>query len=442
MPDITPPSVVITQPPNGVTLTAPITIKADAVDNVGVAYVEFLVDGTTMGKDSTAPYEQFWNVGYWADGNLHTLLAKAADRAGNLGQSPLLMLTVSTAASTAPELVSPADSIRLLSDTVKFIWRRLPDAVLYALEVSSSPNFSTDEFSVMISDTAVIMTPVLNSSWHWRVRGKNALGLWGAWSRRTFYRGYTFTRIFGGSSDDGGSSVQQTVDGGFIIGGATSSIGAGYYDVYLIKTDIIGSLHWTKTFGGSNYDRGSSVQQTSDGGFVLTGETASFGAGGSDVYLIKTDANGNEQWTRTFGGSSDDRGSSVQQTTDGGYIIAGETSSFGAGGSDVYLIKTDANGNEQWIRGPSVHQTIGGGFIIAHNFFSFGAGGGDVYLIKTDANGNQQWARTFGGSSDDRGSSVQQTTDGGFIVAGTTYSFGAGLSDVYLVKTDVNGNIW
>ena len=150
---------------------------------------------------------------------------------------------------------------------------------------------------------------------------------------------WEWVKTFGGSNDDWGSSVQQTSDGGFILVGTTTSFGAGGFDVWLIKTDADGNKLWEKTFGGIRDDRGHSVQQTSDGGFILLGWTESFDAREADVWLIKTDAKGNKQWDRTFGGSSWDWGYSVQQTSDGGFIIVGSTESFGAGEGDVLLIK-------------------------------------------------------------------------------------------------------
>ena len=147
-------------------------------------------------------------------------------------------------------------------------------------------------------------------------------------------------RIYGGSEVEKGYSVQQTSDGGYIIAGGSSP-----GDVYLIKTGASGDSIWTRTYGGSEDDGGYSVQQTSDEGYIIAGWTFSFGAGSYDVYLIKTDASGDTIWTRTYGGSDVDVGESVQQTLDGGYIIAGYTRSFGAGRGDVYLIKTDADGN-------------------------------------------------------------------------------------------------
>jgi hypothetical protein len=257
--------------------------------------------------------------------------------------------------------------------------------------------------------------------------------------------GQGWETTFGGTSTEEGHSVQQTADGGYIITGNTH-LGSGIsYDVYLIKTDGSGIEQWSQTFGGTSGDYGVSVQQTTDGGYIITGYTSSFGNGNTDVYLIKTDANGNEQWTKTFGGR---KGYSVQQTTDGGYIIAGWTETFGNGNADVLLIKTDGSGTEQWTKtfggtdndcGYSVQQTSDGGYIIAGKTGSFGNGEDDAYLIKTDGNGIEQWTKTFGGTGWDIGASAQQTTDGGYIITGTTESFGNGYWDVYLIKTDGNG---
>ena len=261
-----------------------------------------------------------------------------------------------------------------------------------------------------------------------------------------------WTKNFGGSGGDLGYSVQETTDGGYIITGITQSYGAGAPDVWLIKTDALGDTVWTKTFGGSYDDLGYSIQQTSDDGYIITGHTESFGAGSEDVWLIKTDALGDTVWTRTFGGSGRNIGRSVQQTSDGGYIITGDTESNGVGLSDVWLIKTDASGDTIWTRtfggsgwniGHSVHQTSDGGYIITGYTESYGAGSADVWLIKTDALGDTVWKKTFGGSGSERGYSVQQTSSGGYIITGSIqYHFG-GTLDVLLIKTDGWGDtVW
>ena len=148
-----------------------------------------------------------------------------------------------------------------------------------------------------------------------------------------------WNKTFGGTDDDWAWSVQQTSDGGYIIAGTTESYGAGYGDFWLVKTDSEGNEEWNKTFGGTYSDGARSVQQTSDGGYILAGDTFSYGAGYSDFWLVKTDSEGNKEWSKTFGGNAWDGARSVQQTSDGGYIIAGYTGSYGAGGDDFWLVK-------------------------------------------------------------------------------------------------------
>jgi hypothetical protein len=258
-----------------------------------------------------------------------------------------------------------------------------------------------------------------------------------------------WTRTYGGANNDYGFCVSQTADSGYMVTGATESFGTGG-DVYLIKTDADGGALWTRTIGGGNYESGYSVHQTSDGGYVIAGYTMSFGAGCVDIYLVRTNASGDTLWTKTFGGYANDPGFSAQPTADGGFIVAGYTESFGAGWADVYLIKTNADGDTLWTRtfggaaadaGYWVQETSDSGYIIAGLTTSYGAGQWDVYLIKVDVHGDKSWTRTFGGAAADWGNSVQQTADGGYIITGCTESFGAGLGDVYLIKTDSLGNV-
>jgi len=261
-----------------------------------------------------------------------------------------------------------------------------------------------------------------------------------------------WSRTYGGINDDQCYSVQQTSDGGYILVGNTYSFGAGDYDIYLIKADSLGDTLWTRTYGGTGWDEGFSVQQTSDGGYIVSGFTMSFGAGGRDVYLIKTNSIGDTLWTRTYGGTVWEEGQSVQQTSDGGYIVGGYTSSFGGFYQDFHLIKTDSLGDTLWTRTyggandpsycRSVRQTADGGYIAAGHTWAFSTGYDDVYLIKTDSAGNILWNRTYGqnGNRDGGYGEVQQTSDGGYVIATRSYAHDY---MPFLIKTDSAGDtIW
>jgi hypothetical protein len=259
-----------------------------------------------------------------------------------------------------------------------------------------------------------------------------------------------WNETYGGADSDMARSVVQTADGGYVIVGYTWSFGAGNVDAWMVKTDVSGNILWNETFGGTAADYAYSVEQTSDGGYAIAGNTNSFGAGSNDFWLVKTDSVGNMQWNRTYGGIYDDRACCVAQTIDGGYVLAGCTQSFGAGNYDIWLVKTDGSGNIQWSRtyGGSSHdwawsavQTSDDGYAIAGRTQSFGAGSSDYWLVKTDASGAIQWNRTYGGTNWDEAYCTIQTSDGGYAVGGSTGSFGAGAYDFWLVKTDTAGNM-
>jgi hypothetical protein len=238
----------------------------------------------------------------------------------------------------------------------------------------------------------------------------------------------------GESTYNSGEFIAQTNDGGVVVTGGTNT--GGLTDIILAKFDSMGyhgvpHQAWSKTFGGENSDVGYCVRQTSDGGFIITGCTLSFGAGGEDVYLIKTNAIGDTLWTKTYGGTFNDEGRSVHQTADGGYAIAGYTQSTSGGSVNVFLIKTDSLGNTEWTKtfvgseselGYSLDYTTDGGYII----MGFNGGSG-MWLIKTDANGDTLWTRTVG-SGYCTGFSIQQTSDDGYIMTGVEDGY------VYLVK--------
>jgi uncharacterized delta-60 repeat protein len=257
-------------------------------------------------------------------------------------------------------------------------------------------------------------------------------------------------KTYGGTGDDTAWSVEQTADGGYIVGGQTASFGAGSIDAWVLKLDSNGSVTWQKTYGGSGADVLRSVGQSSDGGYIVAGYTISFGAGTLDAWILKLSSNGSVTWQKTYGGYSDDYVTSIQETQDGGYIAAGTTLSFGAGSYNIWVLKLDSNGSAVWQKtyggaggdyADSVQQTSDGGYIVAGHTSSFGAGSWDAWVLKLDSAGSLTWQKTYGGSDNDQVYSVRQTTDGGYILAGFATSFGAGGSDVWAIKLDSSGSV-
>lgn len=250
------------------------------------------------------------------------------------------------------------------------------------------------------------------------------------------------------SKSEYGYSIIQAKDGDYVTVGKTT-LGEGKFDVYVVKLDTAGNIRWTRTIGGDSVDIGYSLVQSKDNGYVIAGKTNSYGAGNYDVYIVKLDSAGNLKWTRTVGGAGDDEGYSVTASTDGGFVIAGKTNSYGAGNYDVYVVKLDSVGNLQWTKtvggtgddeGYSVRSTTDGGYVIAGRTNSYGAGNYDAYIIKLDLSGNLKWTRVIGGPADDEGISVIQTNDRGYAIGGYTNSYGAGHADMYMIKLDSTGN--
>ncbi len=248
-----------------------------------------------------------------------------------------------------------------------------------------------------------------------------------------------WTKTYGGVNYDEAFSVAQTSDSGYIIVGYTVSYGAGDNDVYLIKTDEYGDTLWTRTYGGVNTDEGYSIAQTIDGGYIITGYTTSYGSGMGDVYLIKINSIGDTIWTRAYGGPSTERGWSVIQSFDGNYIATG------GNGSDVYVIKVDPLGDTIWTKtyggdvGFSIIETADSGFVIA-GASSF-SGYSSVYLIKIKSNGDTVWTKCYDNAEINYAWTVSRTMDGGYIIGAEKWQYNK--QYMYLLKTDTNGDtIW
>ena len=268
-----------------------------------------------------------------------------------------------------------------------------------------------------------------------------------------------WARTYGERGSDWARSIQQTRDGGFIAAGSTNSFGAeGWGDWWILKLDSTGAIEWQKTFVGSGADYAYFIQQTFDEGFVVIGDSGtSFGEGLGNFWVLKLDSAGDIEWQKVFGGNGWDRARFIQQTIDGGYIIAAVTNKTGnLGNDDAWILKLSSDGAIEWqrtYRGKnddntvSIQQTLDGGYIVAGSTSSFGAGEDDFWVLKLDFTGSIEWQKTYGGSGWDFAQSIQQTLDGGYVVAGATSSFieapqiGEKPTDFWVLKLDPSGFI-
>jgi hypothetical protein len=290
-------------------------------------------------------------------------------------------------------------------------------------------------------------------------------------------------KAYGGIEADQAYAVEPTSDGGYITAGYTSSTPSGDVtsfqggnDAWIIKTDAFGGITWQTAIGGQGYDMAKAVKQTTDGGYIITGITnstdgdVSVNKGTTDVWVVKLSPTGSIQWEKSYGGSAGDDASSIFQTLDGGYIVAGQsystdgdiTGHHGTLNHDAWVIKIDATGNLQWQRSYggtnqeyalSIKPTSDGGFIIGGGSASPNGdvtavfGGSDCWLVKIDALGNIQWQKSYGGSIHEYFLEAQQTADGGYIGIATTESTGGdiyglhGAIDYWVVKLNSAGNI-
>ena len=258
-----------------------------------------------------------------------------------------------------------------------------------------------------------------------------------------------YQRAYGGTRSETATSIQKTLDGNYIMGGFSSSFNNGVNDAVLLKTTTSGTLLWSKMFGGSSAEIAYFVNTCSDGGYILTGSTASFGNGNLDVYLVRTDSDGNHLWSSSIGGSNIDFGWCVFETSDGGFLVTGSTQTFGAGTWDGYLVKTNSAGTLQWTKtlggtgGDNLNgfnKTSDGGYIVTGKTSTNSFGSSDTWLVKLDANCDTMWTKYYGSATEESGSSVIQTADGGYIITGDIHN-ALNIHHASLLKTDSQGTI-
>jgi hypothetical protein len=236
----------------------------------------------------------------------------------------------------------------------------------------------------------------------------------------------------------------QLGDGRYAVTGSTADYPE---DVWLAQLDSVGEVLWSKRYGGSNDDWGWTVLQNPDGGYVIAGETWSFGAGHNDFYLIRTDSSGDTLWTRTYGGPGPEGPSQMIRAADGGYLIVGGSNPTSY--PDAYLVRTDSGGETLWTRrygGPWEDEAedvvaVDGGYVVSGHYGWYSPESSDVWLIGLNDRGDTAWTRTYGGNGQELAFGLRRVSDGGLVITGWTSSFGAGGADVYLIKTDSLGNV-
>jgi len=261
-------------------------------------------------------------------------------------------------------------------------------------------------------------------------------------------------RVFAGQGSEVGYGIEGTPDGGFIVAGYTDSYGPGDKDGYLIRLTAAGDTLWTRLCGGARDDNLRCVHVTTDGGFVAAGTTESGGSGYEDVWLLRTDEDGNTLWSRTYGGTSSDHGWSVRETRDGGFVIVGHTCSFGGCDWDAWLIRTDQGGKEVWRRvfpgysdywdyARDVLEDKDGGFLVVGETAMGGLGEYDILLIKVSTGGDILWTKTYPREGEQSGQSMCATQDGGYVIAGRNYDWRALTSSIQLLKVSQAGDpLW
>ena len=259
----------------------------------------------------------------------------------------------------------------------------------------------------------------------------------------------TWQKSYGGTSGEEAHAIRQTADGGYVVAGTTSSFGyGGGFDAWALRLDAEGNVVWQKTFGEGAGEGFEAIEETADGGYVMAGDTVSYGAGAQDAWVVKLDAGGHVAWEKTYGGVQGDKFLALQSTGDGGYIPAGYTWSFGVGEWDVWVVKLGGDGNVIWQKtygGPddeyatAIQQTAEGDSIVVGRTRSFGAGDDDGWALKLDADGNVVWQKTYGGRDWDAFEAVGLVDDGGYVVTGGTYSFEE--MGIWVLRLDADGGL-
>jgi len=398
--DTTPPQVSITSPQNGQTVSGIVTIQTLAIDNVGVLKVEFYIDENKIGEDIESPYSYDWDTTQYTNGT-HKITAKAYDKARNI-RSVSINVNIIGGINVWQKTYGGSSN-----DWANYIKQAYDNGYVVVGGTRSFGAGSSDVYIIKLNEEG-------EKEWE---------------------------KTFGGINYEEAHIIHRTYDGGYIIAGYANG-------VYVIKLDSNGQKELEEILGKSWHDNAFYIHQTSDWRYIIVGYKYSYEKQNGQVYIIKLVRNGNKEWEKVYSENLDNIAYSICDTSDNGYIIVGCTLLLG-NGWDIYILKVDSKGNKIWEKslggsgddeGYSILRTDDGGYLIAGITTSLRAGNYDAYFVKINPYGEKVWDKTYGWVKIDKIYSLQKNIDGNYIAVGETNSFGAGENDIYIIKIDKNGN--
>lgn len=433
-------TVSIVQPVNGDTVAVPITIRT-SVENDALQRVDFLIDDKLIGSDETFPYEQLWNIYDYSVDQWHMIQSKAVDKNDNTGVSSVIEVYIKLELAV-PQLIAPDFSAIITSDSVSMEWLPVTDATSYFLEIATDYEFANTIDSATVPALSYSQQ-LERGSYFWRVKAIGNDGAVSAWSStKHFYIGeYHLVE---------GVNIRYSVDAKLdLYGMLMLSVMTDLGETALIKLDAEFNIDWMKLFGSDVLAFGGIILVDPNMGFILTGTRDDSIGSRRDAAAIKVDNSGEIIWELSFGFRENDEVFGSIFTNDGNIISVGYTDSISYY-NDLFIWKFDQAGNELWHktiggdgndRGYSILQTGDNGFLILGNTTSYGAGSWDHWLVKTDSLGNMEWNKTYGGPGYERFGQVLLENGPNYIIGCNLESGTSDLYDIWIINVDEQGNI-
>jgi hypothetical protein len=430
-------AISILYPTEGEILYGPYTITLDTIGLGNVCAVTFLIDNQILDIDSTKPFEQYWFVPFWADGNTHTMQAVAIDGFQRIGKSQIVSVIVSTSASIYPQIDRPNNNIFTETQPIHFVWHPVPTAINYTIEVSEFPDFNHINFSTTSVDTSVDWLSPQPSLFGWRIKALNKLGRSTAWSPSAeFSTIITFSKSYSSSGSEEIQSAAEISNGGYIV---TTWTNYGIeFGGKIMKLDKMGNEIWERTLSVEP----KKIIETADRGFVVVG----------NAIILKLNSQGIESWSRTYGNYRGQYFWDVLQKAEGSFLVAASIESKQRSG---WLLALAPNGDTLWTRTYSANgdvdlyklsQLNDGSLILAGNYRGWIDSAhfypNVAWLMQTNQTGDSVWYKTYSHGSGAYLLSMAKGTNG-FILAGSTNVSSSNFGRIWLAKTELNGDlIW